>query len=318
MSRIQTTLSLALGLVAAGSLAYAWHLHGLLLEAEVSRAASAVEQSRLQKRVTKLEREEAAFAPAPPRPAPEATRAASAPAGVASVAMPPRDGRRGNLMQTPEMQRAMQLDRRSSLDIRFSALFRKLNLPPAQLEKLKDLLVERQAAAMDVYEAARTVGGNNRGNREELQAMVAESEAQIDRTIESTFGQGVYSQYKQYEETAPQRAIVNQVERRLSYTSTPLTTDQSDRLVSLLATSAAGTAGTASERELLENGPRFRSLDSVSSQALEQSRSFLSSDQVAALQQLRTEAEQRTQLRQQARERANAGNPAQPPGKSGP
>jgi len=54
------------------------------------------------------------------------------------------------LMANPEFAKAINLQQRAALDERYAKLFKALQLPPAELEKFKNLLVERQTARMDV------------------------------------------------------------------------------------------------------------------------------------------------------------------------
>src|SRR4051812_32869569 len=78
--------------------------------------------------------------------------------GPASGDLPFRNrvdgGRFGALLANPEMQKLMAVQQKGALDSRYSSLFKQLNLSPADLEKFKNLLVEKQSAAMDVMAAA--------------------------------------------------------------------------------------------------------------------------------------------------------------------
>lgn len=147
------------------------------------------------------------------------------------------------IMEQPEMQRLLAIQQKAGLDSRYASLFKNLNLSPEQLDKFKNLLVEKRTAMMDVMAAAREQGINPRSNKEAFDKLVADSQADIDATIRSTLGETGFEQYQSYEKTLPQRSVVNQLEQRLSYSSTPLTSTQSEQLVSILATTAASRGG---------------------------------------------------------------------------
>ncbi|MEO7597303.1 MAG: hypothetical protein ABIV50_00100, partial [Opitutus sp.] len=106
---------------------------------------------------------------------------------------PPSNRRNGprnfmSMMDRPEVQRMMALQQKASLDSRYSALFKNLALTPEQLDKFKDLLVEKRTAMMDVVAAARGEGINPRSDREAFEKLVAGAQAEIDASIRATLG----------------------------------------------------------------------------------------------------------------------------------
>lgn len=146
------------------------------------------------------------------------------------------------LMADPEYAHAFQQQQRARLDGRYADLFAQLNLPPATLSKLQDLLVEKQNAARDVFMAAREEGLGGRENRDQLRELVQMTQAEIDAQIQSTIGDQNYAALKQYEETGPQRVVVERLESRLSYSSTPLNAAQAQALTMILSETAPAAA----------------------------------------------------------------------------
>src|SRR6187455_2673519 len=247
MPRVLPTLSIVLGLTTAGCLLYAWQLHGRLVESEATLAANAKELVRLRAQHTSIEHHE----PPGPEVGPDGAMPlpAGGPGGTPGAATPaakrPEVREAANAWRnSPEVQRLMALQRRATLDGRYAALFRNLKLSPADLEKFKDLLVDRQSAAMDVFNTAREEGLNPRENREQIRQLIESFEAETDASIRSTLGETAYQQYQQYEQSLPQRSVVNQVEQRLSYSGTPLYGNQAEQLVNLLAASAPARSTT--------------------------------------------------------------------------
>ncbi|HEX2855048.1 MAG TPA: hypothetical protein VHO24_17570 [Opitutaceae bacterium] len=146
-------------------------------------------------------------------------------------------------MEQPEMQRLMAIQQKGQLDSRYAALFKNLKLSPEQLDKFKSLLVEKQTALQDVLAAARTQGINLRDDRDGFQKMVADTQAEVDNSIKATLGEEGFAKYQNYQETIPQRSVVNQLQQSLSYTGSPLSDAQADQLVQILAQTAPKNAG---------------------------------------------------------------------------
>ncbi|MCS6242994.1 MAG: hypothetical protein H2172_03930 [Opitutus sp.] len=188
------------------------------------------------------------------------------------------------LMANPEFAQAMSLQQRGSLDGRYADLFEKLKLAPAELEKLKTLLIERQTTRMDVMTSARAQGLDPRANSGELRKLTASAQAEVDDSIKTSLGESVYAQFQAYENTQPQRGLVSQLDQRLSYTGTPLNANQTEFLVKALAASPGNTA-TADALGGFGNRPSATLSDAI----IQQAQSVLTPDQVAALKQLQAE-----------------------------
>ena len=149
-------------LIALGLGAWVWQQHqeiARLLVADLGTGERAGLQRRLweaEKRARDLEARVLAA---------ETTHAAPAAATGAPAELPPRATTTAlktglsvpeimTFLNNPETLRALNAKFREQVDARYAALFKTLNLPPAQLAQLKDLLVERQAATVDVAGAA--------------------------------------------------------------------------------------------------------------------------------------------------------------------
>lgn len=240
----------------------------------------------------------------------------------------PESARFNAVMNSPEVQQLMAIQQKAALDGPYAALFRRLNLGPAELEKFKHLLVEKQAVIMDVMAAARNQGMGGRENRDELRQLVESNQAEIDQSIRTTLGDAVYAQYKNYETTLPQRGLVDQLGQRLSYSTTPLTDAQTEQLVGILASNT--TPSNAGSRNpvvmpMIAAFPRVVAAGvagggvRVTDEVVAQARGVLSGPQLAALQSLQQEQQAAAALTEQLRvnrqnqQRGNTG-PAAPGG----
>lgn len=227
------------------------------------------------------------------------------------------------LMDQPDMQRMMALQHKAALDGRYADLFKQLGLTPEQLDQFKNLLVEKTTAAMDVLAAARDQGVNPRRDRDTFRQLVAESEADVDASIRSVLGESGFAQYKDFERTQPQRAVVDQLEQRLSYSSTPLTPDQSAQLVKILDATSPASSGSASPggflgAALTRAAPvaAFGQQTSISEAAINQSLGVLAAPQIEALRQLQQEQQAQAEMAAAFRNQAR-GNRASPGGGTG-
>lgn len=203
------------------------------------------------------------------------------------------------VMERPEMQKLFALQRRAALDGHYSALFKSLNLTPDQLEKFKTLLVDKSTATADVAMAAREQGVNPRTDRDAYRKLLADAQANVDADIRAVLGDAGFAQYQHYEQTQPQRSVVGQLEQRLSYTPTPLSSEQSAQLVNILANASSAT---------LPGGPGFANRTAagllgvntgqaaISEAAINQSLGLLAGPQIDALRQLQQEQQAQAEL----------------------
>jgi len=211
------------------------------------------------------------------------------------------------MMDKPEIQKLMAVTQRAALDGRFSSLFKSLNLTPAQLEQFKNLLVDKQTAITDALAAARAQGINPRTDPEDFQKLVADAQAESDASIKATLGDAGYAQYQQYQQTLPQRNVVNQLSQSLSYTNTPLTNDQSEQLIQILAantpstnTNGNNTRATVAAAFGVGFGGAMMNTP-ITNSAITQSATVLAPSQVQALQQLQATQQAQSQLSQAMR-----------------
>ena len=310
-------LFLALTTLAGGALA--WRQYQELIALRAS-ALNNDERADLQKRLWAAEKRKHEL---------EASLAAKRDNGPAEPGDGPdggpgaerRGGNRNNLannfmamMDKPEIQKLMAIQQKAALDGRYATLFKNLNLTPAQLEQFKNLLVEKQTALTDALAAARAQGINPRTDPADFQKLIADAQTEADNNIKSTLGDAGYAQYQQYQQTLPQRNVVNQLSQSLSYTSTPLSADQTEQMVSILAANTpANTNSTANNiRATVTSafgigGPGQTS--PITNDAITQAQTVLAPPQVTALQQLQATQQAQAQLQAAMRNQfRNAGS----------
>ena len=294
MKSLSSVAALFLGLVAIAASGVAWHQYRRAeqlerdLAARPAVTATVAQAASPQPAVDPAEeeidepREQAAHAGAPGS---EQNRRPN------EGPRPDPSGRFSALMENPEYLTAWQAQQRGFIDSQYAGFFRRMNLNSAQIERLKDLLVERAASRMDVMNAARREGLTGRDSRDDVRALVQQAENEIARDIQSVLGESGAAQLQQYEQTAPQRHLVNQVSDRLSYSATPLTAAQQDALVSILAETSPSPRTTGpSGLSPINRGPGG---SVISDAAIARAQGVLSPSQVEALREI--QAQQRAQ-----------------------
>jgi hypothetical protein len=219
----------------------------------------------------------------------------------------PRGAEFDAAMDRPEMQRLMALQQKAALDGRYGALFKALNLSPEKLAAFKNLLAEKEATVMDTMRAAREQGIDPRSDPEAFKKLMATTQAETNAAIKAAVGDAAFAEYQSFETTAPQRAVVSQLQQALSYTSEPLTSNQSEQLVQLLTANSAQNGGTTAipadgggRGGPFGGGPGGRGGNTVAitTETITQAQTVLSSTQLQALQELQTLQQAQRQAQQ--------------------
>lgn len=247
MKSPQTYLIALLALTTLGGLVLSWQQYSELVELRAA-AMNRNERADLQKRVWELEKlnkqmRDQRGPGRSPGDGPEGL--SSSGPGEEPSGRGGRGGRGGNpavqinalrdLMAKPEVQALLSLQQKAAVEARYAALFKSLNLTPEQAERLKTILADRQTTMQDVMSAAREQGLDPRNDRDAYQKLMEVARNDINNSIKSVIGESGFAQFENYEQTLPQRNVVNQLKQRLADTDTPLTAAQADQLVQILA-----------------------------------------------------------------------------------
>ncbi len=365
MNSPKNYLILLLAATTVGGALLAWRQYGELVELRAA-AMNKDERADLQKRVWELEKANRDLLNRVPanRGAGEADELLA----TTGEERPARDrGERGGrgdgrgrggfeqqataireLMNKPEVQAMLSLQQKAGIEARYATLFKNLNLPPDQVEKLTALLAERSTTMQDVMSAARDQGVNPRENPDAFRKLVADAQNEINNGIKAVIGDQGFAQLSNYEQTLPQRNVVNELQQRLSYTSSPLTAAQAEQMVQILASTAphrtTSTAGPPPPDAGVRMGPppggrggpdvgaMLGALGAgpglgmimdggrgggggggtapVTPAAVAQSQSVLAPAQVAALQQIQQQQQAQQQLRQLVNDTLSAAQPS--------
>ncbi|HVU32973.1 MAG TPA: hypothetical protein VHE61_06040 [Opitutaceae bacterium] len=235
------------------------------------------------------------------------------------------------LSDLPEFQKLVALQQRGAIDGKYAALFHQLNLNPEQRQQFASLLADRQSAFADALLAAHDQGLTGEEARQMALTVARATQKDIDSSMQALLGPQGYSDYQNYQRTMPQRETVNQLQQRLNADGASLTPQQQNQLVQVLAKTAkqqaaATVAAAAASGEKIPKprttmppvpgplrGIGIASSNSgiITSSAVSTSGSFLSPQQVGALQQLQQEQQAQINLTQIVK--AGLHHPAPPP-----
>ncbi len=217
-----------------------------------------------------------------------------------------RFGAFAEMAGNPEFQRLLAIQMKGRISQTYGALFKSLNLSPDQLTQFQSLLADKQQAMVDVMQAAREEGINPRTDPDGFKTLMSQAVSQVDQTIQTTLGDAAYQQYQQYQQTLPERNVVGSLQQQLSYTQTPLTDDEANQMISVLAQTQPqragnGTSGTSnagdpgpSPMSLINGGGNAR----VTNDAVTQAQGVLSAPQLSALQQIQQQQQAQQQMQQ--------------------
>lgn len=243
---------LAIGFAATtvGVAYLAWRQHAELVELRAA-ALNRDERADLQRRLWDLDRQNrdlqarlAAGRGAGAGSDDAGRRESGSPGGERAGRGGPRGGPESGLRQAaavrellarPDVQSMVQSQQRAGIASRYAPLYQRLNLSAGQIDQLSALLIERGNTRQDAFTAAREQGVDPRANPDAMRKLLADVQAPIDASLKSLLGESGFAQLQNFEQTQPQRAVVGELQQRLSYTGSPLTANQAEQLVQILA-----------------------------------------------------------------------------------
>ncbi len=214
------------------------------------------------------------------------------------------------LADTPEFQKLLAVQQRGKMEEKYSGLFKRLQLAPDDLARVQRLLTDRESAFGDALLAARAQGLDGKQARQVASDVARASQKEITASLRTALGLEGFNQLQNFERTAPQRETVGQLAQRLSYTTAPLSEQQQNQLVRVLAsgepkTDANGAVvlnknGTAKTQPAASVGSLPGTVSGfglgastgttlISNNVVTSAQSFLSPAQVSALQRLQQE-----------------------------
>jgi len=168
-------------------------------------------------------------------------------------------------------ERQAQIDRTLT---NYAPLFKKLALTEAQVNEFKALLTANLVREGDLREIARSQG--IRPVDPDVQALETEAGKELANQIRTTFGDSTYQAFQYFNETGPMRELASHLTTALAPTTTPLSADQAEQLVEILANNSRTQEGRVT------GNPQALNFDA----AIAQAQTVLSPPQLVALRQV--------------------------------
>ncbi len=136
-----------------------------------------------------------------------------------------------------------------TLDTNFAALYRELNLTPAQREQFKNLMLDTEEANKQLFSKAvaearaRNPNFDRADQYEVFEALTAQTAAEQQAAVRQALGETAAQALQNYQATAPVRFVVTQLAANLFNSEAPLLPVQADQLIEIMARNAKGPAG---------------------------------------------------------------------------
>ncbi len=176
------------------------------LQAELDRVSqkAAEEKAHLETQLA-----EAAAEPPSPPSAPEAPSAKDSGTTADDRSTTAPSGKEmfkqiGDMMKNPAMKEIVRSQQKAVLDMTYQAMFDALDLTDEQEAQLKDLLLEKQMAQVEL--GLEMMNGDlTDEQREDVTARIEAATAEYDKAIRDLIGDEDYEWYEAYEETKNER-----------------------------------------------------------------------------------------------------------------
>jgi hypothetical protein len=138
------------------------------------------------------------------------------------------------LLDDPQMVQLTKATRSASVRIHYRELYRQLGLSPTQTVALEALLTEGLARKEDIRIVADALKKNM--SDVDIRSLLDDEKRALESQEIALLGAEAFQRLQTFVETAPGRALVNDVAEALTFSADPLTADQKTKLLDLLKT----------------------------------------------------------------------------------
>jgi hypothetical protein len=138
-----------------------------------------------------------------------------------------------SLRSSPDAMRAWIQAERSGLHLQLGPLFKMLDLSLAQADELKTIMMAKFQAIADVVEAGALQGVTAADPI--IKDLIRETTEKTENDLHRLLGDAGYRELRRFGETMNVREVVNTLASHSYFTETPLTSNQADRLVEIIA-----------------------------------------------------------------------------------
>ncbi len=232
----------------------------------------------------------------------EATAKAAARAAAVSAAATSREPGRdkghfgkflAEMMEDPDTRQMMRDAQRVALDKQYDTLIKQMKLTPEEANQFKDLLADNMMKGAE--KASSLFGGDATNRAATLKTLEAEQKA-FDEQVQQFLGENRYAQYKDYQQTAGERTLLNDFRQKTTSSESALTDQQAEKLLAFMkeekqaVAAATGLPMSADKQEAAKLEAMFsgegmqkmlQAQEEVSQRVYERAKGVLSENQLA-------------------------------------
>lgn len=136
----------------------------------------------------------------------------------------------GEMMKDPAMKEMMRTQQKQAMNMMYGPMFKEMNLPQEQKEKLTELLLDQQMTMLEIGQKVLNEGEPNLALGEAAQKSQAESE----ELIKGLLGDEKFAEFNEYKKTMGERMILEQFKQQLDGTAGALKDDQFKQLLVMM------------------------------------------------------------------------------------
>lgn len=152
---------------------------------------------------------------------------------------PPADKDKGGfgaafakMMDDPAISKMIRDQQATLVESLYSPLVRKINLTPEEANQFKDLITDNMMKGAS--QAMSLFGAGSGTNRAENMKMLNAEQQRFEEEIRSFLGDARFAEYKEYQQTAGERMLLNQFQVQNEGGQSALTETQTEQLLSLM------------------------------------------------------------------------------------
>jgi hypothetical protein len=199
------------------------------------------------------------------------------------------------MMQDPDTRKFIRDQQRMMMDQMYAPLIKRMGLTPDEAAKFKDLLADNTMKGAE--KASSIFGGLGSTNRTEMLNALTTEQKTFDEQLKAFLGDERHAQYKDYQETAGERALLNQFKLQVG-SDYNLNDQQTEALLTFMKEEQKNVAATTGlplgetdkdpaklQAMLSEDkvGELLQAQETVGQRVYERARTILSPDQLETL-----------------------------------
>jgi RNA polymerase sigma factor (sigma-70 family) len=136
-------------------------------------------------------------------------------------------------MSDPEVQRTRIEMERIGMGLRFSQLYRNLNLTPEQVARFEARWIESRQEGVDILAAAKSNGVAP--DDPVIRTLASQGKEKYENDMRAILGETGFAEYQNYERSYPARDVVGGMLANLTFAGAPLSSDQMNQLTRAIA-----------------------------------------------------------------------------------